>query len=42
MPQARQGMGVAVIGNEIYAIDGAAQPGHHAPTRTVQVLRLHR
>ena len=42
MPQARQGMGVAVIGNDIYAIGGAAQTGHHDSTNIVQVLRLHR
>jgi hypothetical protein len=35
-------MGVAVIGNTIYAIDGASQPGHNGSTRTLQVLSFHR
>jgi non-specific serine/threonine protein kinase len=37
---ARHGMGVAVIGDTIYAIDGASQPGHAGSTRTVQLLRF--
>jgi Kelch motif len=39
--KARHGMGVAVIGTTIYAVDGAAQPGHNAPSPTVQALTLH-
>jgi non-specific serine/threonine protein kinase len=35
-------MGVAVIGNTLYAIDGAAKPGHNASTGTVQVLTVPR
>jgi hypothetical protein len=34
-------MGVAVIGTTIYAVDGAAQTGHNAPSPTVQALTLH-
>jgi non-specific serine/threonine protein kinase len=34
----RHGMGVVVIGNTIYAIDGAALPGHNEATRTMQYL----
>ena len=40
LPKARHGMGVAVIGTTIYAVDGAAQPGHNAPSPTVQALTL--
>jgi N-acetylneuraminic acid mutarotase len=35
---ARHGMGVAVIGNTIYAIDGASQPGHAGSTNTLQTF----
>ena len=42
LAEARHGMGVAVIGNTIYAIDGAAAPGHNASTRTLQILSFHR
>ena len=38
MPFARHGMGVAVIGNSLYAVNGAAQPGHNGSTKTMQIL----
>ena len=38
---ARHGLAVAAIGNNLYAIDGAADPGHNASTRTVQTLTFH-
>jgi N-acetylneuraminic acid mutarotase len=38
MAQARHGMGVAVINNTIYAIDGASLPGHNGSTNTLQTL----
>jgi N-acetylneuraminic acid mutarotase len=41
LAQARHGMGVAVIGNTIYAIDGASLPGHNGSTSTTQLLRFH-
>jgi hypothetical protein len=41
LAEPRHGMGVAVIGNTIYAIDGASQPGHSGSTRTLQLLRFH-
>jgi non-specific serine/threonine protein kinase len=34
----RHGMGAAVIGNTIYAIDGAPQPGHAGSTSTLQTF----
>ena len=37
---ARHGLAVAAIGNTLYAIDGAAEPGHNASTRTVQILTV--
>ena len=37
---ARHGLAVAAIGNTLYAIDGAAEPGHNASTRTVQTLTV--
>jgi non-specific serine/threonine protein kinase len=40
MAQPRHGMGVAVVGNTIYAIDGAKLPGHAGSTGTVQLLRF--
>jgi hypothetical protein len=40
MAEPRHGMGVAVVGKTIYAIDGASQPGHNGSTRTLQLLRL--
>ena len=36
---ARHGMGVTAR-NTLYAIDGAAAPGHNASTRTLQILTL--
>ena len=41
-PAARTGMGVTAYRNILYALDGAAQPGHIASTNTVQILRFHR
>src|SRR5262249_6272990 len=38
MAQARHGMGAAVAGNTIYAIDGAHLPGHAGSTRTLQTF----
>jgi hypothetical protein len=38
---ARHGMAVTAIGNTLYAIDGASQPGHNASTPTVQTLTFH-
>ena len=38
---ARHGLSVAAVGNTLYAIDGAAAPGHNASTRTVQTLTFH-
>ena len=37
----RHGLAVAAIGNTLYAIDGAAEPGHTASTNTVQTLAFH-
>jgi non-specific serine/threonine protein kinase len=37
---ARHGAAVTAIGNILYALDGAAQPGHSASTPTVQILRF--
>ena len=37
---ARHGLAVAAIGNTLYAIDGAAETGHNASTRTVQILTV--
>jgi non-specific serine/threonine protein kinase len=37
----RHGMAVTAIGNTLYAIDGASQPGHNASTPTVQTLTFH-
>jgi Kelch motif len=42
LPSARTGMGVTVYRNILYAVDGAAQPGHIASTNTVQILGFHR
>jgi len=33
-------MGVAVLGQTIYAIDGAAEPGHDGSTSTMEKLRF--
>ena len=38
---ARHGEAVTAIGNTLYAIDGAAAPGHNASTRTLQILTFH-
>ena len=38
MAQPRHGMGVAVVGNTIYSIDGASLPGHAGSTSTVQTF----
>ena len=38
---ARHGTAVTAIGNTVYAVDGAADPGHYAPTHTVQTLTFH-
>jgi hypothetical protein len=35
-------MAVVAYRNILYALDGAAQPGHIASTNTVQILRFHR
>jgi N-acetylneuraminic acid mutarotase len=37
---ARHGMGAAVAGNTIYAIDGASAPGHNASNSSLQLLRF--
>jgi N-acetylneuraminic acid mutarotase len=36
----RHGLAVAGIGNTLYAIDGASQPGHNASTPTMQTLTV--
>ena len=36
----RHGLAVAAIGNTLYAIDGASQPGHNASTPTLQTLTV--
>ena len=41
LPAPRHGLAVAGIGNTLYAIDGASQPGHNASTPTVQTLTFH-
>ena len=38
LAEARHGMGAAVVGNTIYAIDGASLPGHAGSTRTLQTF----
>ena len=40
LAEARHGMGVAVIGNTIYAIDGASAPGHNGSTSTLQTFAV--
>ena len=37
----RHGLAVVAIGNTLYAIDGASQPGHNASTPTLQALTFH-
>jgi len=41
LPAPRHGLAVAALGNTLYAVDGASQPGHNASTRTVQTLTFH-
>jgi non-specific serine/threonine protein kinase len=41
LAEPRHGLGVAAIGNTVYAIDGASQPGHNASTPTMQTLTFH-
>jgi N-acetylneuraminic acid mutarotase len=41
LAEPRHGLAIAAIGNTLYAIDGASQPGHHASTPTVQTLTFH-
>ena len=41
LAEPRHGLAVAAIGNTLYAIDGASQPGHNASTPTVQTLTFH-
>jgi len=38
LPDPRHGMAVAVVGNTIYAMDGASLPLHNGSTRTLQYL----
>jgi N-acetylneuraminic acid mutarotase len=40
LAEARHGMGVAVVSNTIYAIDGAAQPLHNGSTSTLQTFAV--
>src|SRR5215510_5773197 len=42
LPAARTGLGVVAYRNILYALDGAAKPGHIATTSTVQILHFHR
>src|SRR5262249_56876973 len=37
---ARHGMGAAVVGNNIYAMDGASLPGHNGSSSSVQFLAV--
>ena len=37
----RHGLAVTAIGKTLYAIDGGSQPGHDAPTSTLQTLTFH-
>ena len=41
LAEPRHGLAVAAIGNTLYAIDGASQPGHNASTPTMQTLTFH-
>jgi N-acetylneuraminic acid mutarotase len=41
MAAPRHGLAVTAIGSTVYAIDGGSQPGHDAPTSTLQTLTLH-
>ena len=40
LPVSRHGMAVAVLGQTIYAMDGAAEPGHDGSTSTMEKLRF--
>jgi non-specific serine/threonine protein kinase len=40
LPAPRHGMGVIVLGQTIYAIDGASEPGHDGSTSTMYKLRF--
>ena len=40
LAEPRHGLAVAAIGNTLYAIDGASQPGHNASTPTLQTLTV--
>jgi non-specific serine/threonine protein kinase len=40
LPVARHGMAVAVLGQTIYAMDGASEPGHDGSTSTMEKLRF--
>src|SRR5262249_57593478 len=40
LPAARTGLGVVAYRNILYALDGAAKPGHIATTSTVQILTV--
>ena len=40
LAEPRHGLAVAAIGNTLYAIDGASQPGHNASTPTLQTLSV--
>ena len=40
LAEPRHGLAVAAIGNTLYAIDGASQPGHNASTPTMQTLTV--
>ena len=40
LAEPRHGLAVAAIGNTLYAIDGASQPGHNASTPTVQTFTV--
>ena len=41
LAEPRHGLGLAAIGNTLYAIDGASQTGHNASTPTLQILTFH-
>ena len=42
LPAARTGLGVIAYRNILYALDGAAKPGHIATRNNVQILHFHR
>jgi len=41
LAEPRHGLAVTVIGNTLYAIDGASKTGHNASTPTLQTLTFH-